>query len=233
MALMASRGWVAGAGVIASAAVAALIGLRGRGVDRSAQPQADLANEVSSLREQVAELRLLATRVPAERITVVGQTTTEKQKPAKQEVERLQESVGRPTAARLEEVKRRSEELQSRRFKVLDERMTKEQRDDVWATSTERAMRNVLAAADFSGNRIDQLECRSALCKITVTHADPGAEQSFSTLFLLHMPDLPNALFLREVDGQGQAKTAAFLTRDPGGFSDVSGDHLASSLTAQ
>jgi hypothetical protein len=225
---MISRRWLVLLGTSISVVVTAVWAFSSqRSAPLLPKPPGELADEVSALREEVAQLRMLSARAAIER---APSSARRPDNPAADHEKERKETQppSRPSTERMAEIRRRSMELQERRHESLEALLTSERRNDEWATSTEREIRDVLAGSEFAGNAVERVECRSSLCRIAVSHADLGGEQSFATLFASRVLQLPDALFFRSVDSQGKASTIAFFSRDTASFAAVSGNHLLS-----
>jgi hypothetical protein len=112
--------------------------------------------------------------------------------------------------AQLAEEKRRIQE----RIRFLESTLARETLDRGWAADAERAMLEVMESAEIAGSRIEELECRSTLCRAEVSHATSRDFDGFSERFLSSLPQLPRG-FLHKLSGDDEpVRSVLFMARE-------------------
>lgn len=69
-------------------------------------------------------------------------------------------------------------------FGTLDKLRTAEGRDDAWSGNAETAITETLAGEDYSGSKLDRVECGATLCRVEVRHDNEMARAHFVGTFM-------------------------------------------------
>lgn len=88
-----------------------------------------------------------------------------------------------------------------------------EPRDTRWSREAVEAIRGTLATPDFAGSSVDDVDCRSTLCRLEVSHQDDTARETFAGTFPMKRPELENGTLLKTESPDGKVRTIAFFAR--------------------
>ncbi len=94
----------------------------------------------------------------------------------------------------------------------LEEKLLTEDYDGEWAPEMELKARNTFKKSELKDSTIATTDCRTNLCKITITHKNAAAEQMF---YQALAPTLQNqhGKLIRQLDGDGRPFTTLYQFR--------------------
>lgn len=157
-----------------------------------AQVDPSVAQELAALRREVNELRRSANVNPPPQMPVVA------------------ESVADPSIAL------RPELTGPEKRAFLEQSFAAEPEDPVWASSTERAIYDVMAREELRGSEIVSAQCRSRVCRVEVRHESEAAQHGFLPFFTADPPltGAGTAELVRDPSDPTRVSTVIFFARE-------------------
>ncbi|MFL0799768.1 MAG: hypothetical protein K6L80_04915 [Agarilytica sp.] len=95
----------------------------------------------------------------------------------------------------------------------LEEKLLTEEYDGEWAPEMEIKARNIFKKAALKNSNIETTDCRTSLCKITITHKDAAAEQTFYNALAPIFQDQRGKL-VRQLSDDGRPSTTLYQFRE-------------------
>jgi hypothetical protein len=160
-----------------------------------------LGDELRRLRAEVATLRTAVQQTAAMATTPAGH----REKTAKP----LSRSVD-DMAARMQAREQRDHEQRP----ALDTYMDAEGVDTQWSVDTTGVLTQVLASATLAATTVQDIECRTTVCRLAVEHEDRLALDQFALMFPLQVAEgLPQLTYFHDQEEDGRIHTVVYLTR--------------------
>ncbi len=94
----------------------------------------------------------------------------------------------------------------------LEEKLLTEEYDGEWAPEMEVKARNTFKKAELKNSNIETTDCRTSLCKITISHKDTMAEQMFYQALAPILQDQHGKL-IRQQNDDGRPSTTLYQFR--------------------
>lgn len=86
--------------------------------------------------------------------------------------------------------------------------------DTVWSLDTAQLVSEAALSEGLAGSSIDGIECRSSLCRVEVSHADPAAASEFALWFPVVLGEaLPQIRYFHEQRDYGPPVTVLYMAR--------------------
>ena len=85
--------------------------------------------------------------------------------------------------------------------------------DASWGPNAERTLERIVRSHLPPGSRLDRLACRSTMCEVQLTHADPKAQADFQ---LTGFQGWPGALFVTEEKQEGGGAVVTIIAAREG-----------------
>lgn len=160
-----------------------------------------LAAELHRLRAEVATLR-----------TAVQQTEAMATPPAA-DSEEAAEPPPRTVADMDARTQAREQRDRDQRM-ALDTHVDTEGVDRPWSVATMDVITQVLASAALAATTVQDLECRTTVCRLTVEHEHRQALDQFALMFPLQVgAELPQLTYFHDQGTDGSIRTVIYLTR--------------------
>jgi hypothetical protein len=174
---------------------------------------ADLQDQIETMRKELRRFRALQARtVPANPPS--GPVAPRQPEDPAQRTDDLEPHA---QVAELGHEARRAEaeERADRRVALIQATLRSEGTDIRWADQAERSILSVSENSELTGSTVGQLECRTTICRVDISHESDLAADHFSGPFLTRLPNLPRAMARRyPSEAGGRVKTVVFLARE-------------------
>lgn len=113
-------------------------------------------------------------------------------------------------AIAVEEEKRRVEE----RMQALETSLQNDPLDRSWSIQVSEQITQAFASEELAGISLDDVECRSTLCRVEVMHDDPMRRDEFEIWFPFKVAQFLPRLVMRRVDNDdGSSSTVVYTAR--------------------
>lgn len=107
---------------------------------------------------------------------------------------------------------------------TLDNEMSKEPYDDIWAPEMQETIATTLQNQKFGGSELVTVACKSSLCRIDVEHDNADAESEFLHSFVPTAGYTDTEVFYSRSEGSdGRSEMTYYISRDGLGMPSLGG----------
>ena len=111
--------------------------------------------------------------------------------------------------------KKREEEKTNTIVTRLEEQMVSEPYDDSWSVGTDKILREAIDQEKFANSAFAEIDCRSTLCRMDISHADFNSENLFLQEFFGDTGFTSmDVFYTREEYTDGSVDVTMYMSRD-------------------
>lgn len=143
------------------------------------------------------------------------QAASEAQSAQPEAMEQRPETPERRAETALRDQEEQDRIYQQQTIAALDEQLATEEYDTDWDSNVKAELDQNLKLDSFNGTRVSNVECKSTLCRVALTHTNAEAE----TLFFENLGNLPmmkntRAYYQRETNADGSTSMVLYVARE-------------------